>query len=941
MITLLSVPPALAKLTPPPAADFMTCDPPGGKLGSGGGTAHLLREGHRALSGDLPLETWIREEKKILLHAGGQSRRLPAYAPVGKAFLPVPVFRWSTGQRLDQTLLDLQKPLLESLLQKAPQGLTTLVASGDVLVWNDAPLPAIPDADVVCVGLWDSPEVASHHGVFFTPRHAPGGFSFMLQKPSPGVIQAKASEHMFLLDVGIWLLSARAVAVLLRKCAGDGEELASFDLYSDFGEALGESPTRPDPEISALRCAVLPLDRAEFYHFGSGPDLIRSSLALQNRVHDQRRIRSPLIKPHPAIFVQNATTKCPLRPENHEVWIENAHLGAGWSLTHHHVITGVPENDWQVDLPPGICVDVVPLSKGGAALRVYGFDDPFRGSLQDPSTLWMGKPAAEWFGNRGLSLPDGNDIQQAGIFPVLREDALTGEFLSWMIQATEDPASRDVYRDAPKVSAESLSMEADLPTLLARRAKRLADSLPALAKHAGRSVFHQIDLEHAAALYARGDAPLPESPPDPAHHLFGYIHDRMFHAAVKRGRGQNGDAEDAAAFNALREAILAPYQGQTLYPRNTALSDQVIWARSPVRLDLAGGWTDTPPHCFLHGGRVINLAVELNGQPPIQVFARVSGEPRVTLRSIDLGITEHLETYADISGYAELGSGFSIPKAALALAGFHPNFQSGARHTSLRGQLETFGGGIELSLLCAVPKGSGLGTSSILAATVLGALSELCGLGWDRMEIGNRTLALEQMLTSGGGWQDQFGGITRGLKLLSTPPGLDQTPEIRWLPDHLFTDPALKGVFLLYYTGITRVAKQLLGEIVRGMFLNRREHLLTLEALRHHAQDTYESLQQGDAAALGRNIGRTWELNQSLDPGTNPPEIQSLLSMAKDLTHGHKLLGAGGGGYLLMAAKDPEAAARLRKRFLDNPPNNRARFVDFSLSTQGLQITRS
>ena len=91
---------------------------------------------------------------------------------------------------------------------------------------------------------------------------------------------------------------------------------------------------------------------------------------------------------------------------------------------------------------------------------------------------------------------------------------------------------------------------------------------------------------------------------------------------------------------------------------------------------------------------------------------------------------------------------------------------------SLRAQLEAFGCGIELTLLSAVPAGSGLGTSSILAATVLGALNDFCQLGWDKNEIGHCTLILEQMLTTGGGWQDQFGGVLGGVKLLQTGSGI-------------------------------------------------------------------------------------------------------------------------------------------------------------------------
>ncbi|MCC5843095.1 MAG: bifunctional fucokinase/L-fucose-1-P-guanylyltransferase [Verrucomicrobia bacterium] len=949
MKTYLSVPPALCKLPLPPAADFMTHDPVGRKLGSGGGTAHLLVEAWKQEAPDTAFSDWLRHNPKLLLHAGGQSRRLPAYAASGKALLPVPVFRWSTGQRLDQTLIDLQKPLLQTLLERAPASLNTLVASGDVLVWNDAPLPEIPEVDVLCVGLWDSPEAASGHGVFFTPRARPEAFEFMRQKPPPAEIQSLAGEYLFLLDVGIWLLSPRAVGVLMKKCGWTGTGFArgipdEFDLYTHLGEALGRTPTRPDPEISTLSCAVLPLTRGEFYHFGTSRDLIRSSLALQNRVHDPRRIRSPLIKPHPSLFVQNADTGNPLSADSRDIWIENSEIGTRWTLREKHVLTGIPQNDWCLDLPPGLCLDIVPIGETRLAIRPYGFDDPFRGDIQSETTLWMGQSAPHWFAQRGIPSPQGADIQQTPLFPVLAAEDLTGEFIQWMIQAAPepDPAHTALYQAAPKRSAEELASEANLARLTGERAARHRRTLPVLARHAHRSVFYQVDLDHTAREVTDDVLrALPPTPPDPKAQLFAYLHDRMFHSQVKRLRGEDGTPEAAQAFAALRESIIAPYRGQTSAPRNTALSDQVIWARSPVRLDLAGGWTDTPPHCFLHGGQVVNLAVELNGQPPIQVFARSCDEPRITLRSIDLGVTEHLETYDDIARYSELGSGFSIPRAALALAGFHPEFQAVTAHSTLAEQLRDFGGGIELSLLCAVPKGSGLGTSSILAATVLGALSELCGLRWDLTEIGNRTLALEQMLTSGGGWQDQFGGITRGLKLLRTRPGLLQTPEIRWLPDHLFTDPAHSGCILLYYTGITRVAKNLLGEIVRGMFLNRQQVLHTLDALDHHADDMYEALQKGDFAAVGQNVRRTWELNQRLDPGTNPPEVQAILAPIDDCLHGMKLLGAGGGGYLLLLAKSPEDAARVRTRLRENPPNPRARFVDVSLSRTGLQITRS
>ena len=75
---------------------FCTSDPVDQKLGSGGGTTWLLEAAHQAeATKEMDFSTWLGQEKRILLHAGGQSRRLPAYASCGKVMLPIPVFRWA------------------------------------------------------------------------------------------------------------------------------------------------------------------------------------------------------------------------------------------------------------------------------------------------------------------------------------------------------------------------------------------------------------------------------------------------------------------------------------------------------------------------------------------------------------------------------------------------------------------------------------------------------------------------------------------------------------------------------------------------------------------------------------------------------------------------------------------------------------------------------
>ena len=152
---------------------FCSNDPIGKKLGSGGGTTWLLQQACKEdakAGGDTDFDQWLASDKRLILHAGGQSRRLPAYAPSGKILTPIPVFRWERGQRLSQDLLSLQIPLYKQIMDAAPDRLHTMIVSGDVYIRATQPLGEVPDADVVCYGLWLGAEIAKDHGVFVSHR---------------------------------------------------------------------------------------------------------------------------------------------------------------------------------------------------------------------------------------------------------------------------------------------------------------------------------------------------------------------------------------------------------------------------------------------------------------------------------------------------------------------------------------------------------------------------------------------------------------------------------------------------------------------------------------------------------------------------------------------------------------------------------------------------
>lgn len=937
---------------------FAASDPPGGKLGSGGGVAHLLASAWRAGGKSKPFGDWCASGLNLALMAGGQSRRLPAYAATGKILMPFPALRWADGQRLDQTLLDVQFPGFRQLAKAAPESSRVMVASGDVLLHFPHELPPVPDADVVALGMWVDAETASHFGVFFCRRESPGRLAFFLQKPEAAEVQRLAAGHLFLVDTGLWLLSARAASVLFKKCGWD-EALGDFpggvprfyELYSGMGPCLGSDPATVDAEVSALTCGVVPVPGAGFYHFGTTRQMVESVSALQNRTLDQRG-QSPLaLKPHADMYVLNSDFAFSKRsPANRPLWIENCALPAEMGVSSANTLTNIPRGTSAFRLAPGLCVDMPPIGDRGFAVRTYGIDDPFKGPVDDGSTVWHGRPAAGWFAQRGISLrdagiPPGTDIQNARLFPVVESTGLLPRLAEWMGLPDPQPDSemRALWLESERLSAQGITEHFSPSRLFSTRQGLIAQAAPLLHAHRARNAFHRLDLENAAEFFARTDAPQPAQGMDSGTPVLEALGEKMFSARVASLRGDPRLAAglEKQAFESLSRSIAEAMASRPCAPFRNAVDDQIVWGRSPVRIDLAGGWSDTPPYCLKRGGAVVNAAVELNGQPPVQAFARITRQQRLVVRSIDLGAETRIADFRELGDFEKVGGEFSLAKAALCLAGFHPRFSAHSKARTLDEILGEFGGGLEISLLAATPKGSGLGTSSILAATLLGTLSEACGLGWDSAELTARTLVLEQLLTTGGGWQDQAGGIHRGLKIVETPPGLVQRAAVRWLPEHLLAEAIANGTALLYYTGTTRVAKTILQDIVRGMFLNRSETLAVVSDIAANARDAFEALHRDSWPGLCEVVGRGWELNCALDPGTNPPEIQQILSRIADWTAAAKLPGAGGGGYLFILAKDMDAAARIRMELGGRPPNPLARFVKMAISPTGFQVTRS
>ncbi|MGE5608867.1 MAG: hypothetical protein ACM359_06420, partial [Bacillota bacterium] len=372
-------------------------------------------------------------------------------------------------------------------------------------------------------------------------------------------------------------------------------------------------------------------------------------------------------------------------------------------------------------------------------------------------------------------------------------------------------------------------------------------------------------------------------------------------------------------------------------PSSPILPGLRIEAASPVRLDLAGGWTDTPPYCYERGGQVINLAINLDNQPPVRAMVRTLHEPVLILESNDLGTHIELSATEPPCQNVDVHDPFALHKVALDIVGLLPT-----AHRNLQSHLKKLGAGLIVSTECRVPKGSGLGTSSILAATLLAALYETINRPATTDQLIAQTLLLEQRLSTGGGWQDQVGGIVGGVKSTTTTPGIPQIPLVEPLPlsDELYT--ALQERFVVYYSGQQRLARDILRRVM-GRYLAREPAILFLmEDLKKSAQSLRHALLKGNWPAAAREMARYWEIKKQLYPGSTTPTIDVLFLELREHYLAAGLAGAGGGGFSYFFCKDARQANRLREHLaaFSSRPGSLGTLFQTQINRTGLAVTR-
>lgn len=934
-------------------------DPEGGRVGSGGGTILALENLAKDYKVTDP-KTFFATHRILLIHAGGESRRLPCYVPEGKLFAPVPV---ASSSIIPPVVLDLQLSLFLKYPWKRGE---VVVTSGDVVIDFD-PL-SVPDArgDICGFAKPTSLEQGSRHGVFKFDRTRTQVDDFF-QKASPDFLRREArleGTDQCALDMGIVSLSADFASGLLglmettsKKTAGFASELRAgnlnIDLYLEIMtatlpgisyeafltrvESQSKVPTAIRKRIFdsfhgySIRGAVT--GSTTFLHFGSLSDFGRSCLELANKgLRPFYARENEEIEPvcSPELILYNSKAFNVPAGRRHTLLAEGSQQCTISQALGDNVFVGIDHFSTDILVPQGMCIDERHVENKLIRL-VYSSLDTFKKQESLAPVVFCGKPMEEWLKIHQLEVQDiwedreSFDLLEAKLFVENASPA----FLAGYWQKPFDPEWVTTFRSARRYSIAEINRADNVIDREQRRqAIRTALLRDRLLEGIGWRFLSLNDFRDIAtdSKLRQELALLNQTTDDPL--LAAY------RTTLLENIEQPGDRVPPMV------SFTADYVGGDQdrgMLRVAVKEDQIVWARSSVRFDLGGGWSDTPPYTLMAGGQVTNVAVDLNGQPPIQVFCRPITDKHIRFHSIDLGVTETVTEFEMLSDYRNPHTPFGLPKGALSLLGLTPE-RCGTN--DLVACLEKIGCGIEITLLCAVPKGSGLGTSSILGGTILAALHRFFGIETAKPTLFRQVLQMELMLTTCGGWQDQIGGIEGGVKYIESKPGLRPDPIIHQLDPWMFEDPATKGCFTLYYTGVTRLAKNILQDVVSQVNTRTPSYFFTLNHIRDLSLSARQAISLRNLPMMATTLAQSWEANKRIHPGTTNKEVEELLGRVRGLYRGMKLLGAGGGGYALFVSENGSQAEELRHR-LEAIENPRARVVDFSLNRNGLQVTVS
>ena len=914
-------------------------DPDGKRVGSGGATFNVMRfireQSHTA--------DCFKDKRILVIHSGGDSKRVPQYSACGKLFSPVPR-ELPDGRR--STLFDEFIIAMSGMPSRFKEGM--LILSGDVLLLFNPLQIDFQFNGAAAISIKEHAETGKNHGVFL--GNESGYVKQFLHKMSVekltevGAVNSNGNVDI---DTGAIMLDVNLLDALLELISTEGmldaakfekfvNEKARISFYGDFlyplaAESTLEQYLKEKPEgsyceeleecrkilwetLSPFSLKLLCLSPAQFIHFGTTKELLH---LVTEGVEDYE-----FLNWKSQVFgVEGNGGECAYSnsyiQEGAKVsarsYIEDSYLYGETHIAEECVISGVTLKDKCV--PAGVTLHGLKLRNGKFVVRVYGtFDNP-KGYLEDnaPFLETTMKQMGELL---GLSKEDlwGEEepyLWFAKLYPVCEtiEEAVTEALQLAEVLAGRAKVS-EKYKACERMSLYESFNEADTAQMLAwqenlEKKIRVSRFLKAIeerkeVEEAARAFGSKgVGKEYLETLLEIAlDAEFSTK-----MRIYYYL-SRMTEGAVSE------DLENACFQYICKELYDAVVEDLDCEEEYHIENDEVT-IELPVRVTFGGGWSDTPPYCNEHGGTVLNAAISLNGNLPIVVEIKRISKPVVVLASTDLGAEADFTDMRELQNCNDPFDTFALHKAALIACGIIPR----EGDYSLKQLIDKVGGGLYLSTAVrGIPKGSGLGTSSMLAAACVKGIFEFIGKEISENELYGRVLCMEQIMSTGGGWQDQVGGLTPGVKLVHTTPGIKQNIQV----DHIVIPEAAKKElqerFALIYTGQRRLARNLLREIVGGYIGSKKNSLDVLYEIQKSAVLMKFELEKGNIDAFAKLLDDHWELSKRLDGGCTNTCIEQIFLSVEDMLDAKMICGAGGGGFLQVILKKGYTKDDLKQR---------------------------
>ena len=924
-------------------------DPEGKRIGSGGATLQVLK----VLSEEEGLEGDFHNKRILVIHSGGDSKRVPQYSVCGKLFSPVP--RELPDGRAS-TLFDEFLIGMAGVPSRFKEGM--LVLSGDVLLLFNPLQIDNQFHGAAAISIKSPVEVGKDHGVFLNDGN--DYVKNFLHKQTvdtlleygavneQGSVDIDTGAVLFDVDLmgALFSLIARNGIVIPEKYDQFVNERARISLYGDFLYPLAADSTltqfyKEKPEgtfcdelyqcrteiwnkIHEYQLKLICLSPAEFIHFGTTREL--HSLMTQELADYEFLDWKPLVLTNRNLDSGRNTSALNLSLLEDSVvldqacYVENSWLQGNTHLNEGAIVSHVKLKD--MEIPAYTVMHGVKMKDGlGYLVRIYGTQDNPKDALEECGRF-LQNDLQEFLKKNKLNPEDvweGNDhtLWNAKLYvayPTLQKAAEGALLISEMSDGTASEADVKQWKESTRYSLQESFLLGDTSDfiewneelenriLVDRFLKKILDNEHYIDALKTFGVKEINEKQYMLLMELAEKMPFSEK-----IRVYYAISRSMKYQAVKYGK-KSYDEIEALCFGEIQKQIFA--ESVVNQQKSYKIAEDEVNVSLPVRVNWGGGWTDTPPYCNENGGTVLNVAILLNGEKPVEVTLERIEELKIVFDSRDMDVHGEFDTIEPLQATGDPFDPFALQKACLLACGVIP--KEGHQLTEV---LQRLGGGFVMhSEVTNVPKGSGLGTSSILSAACVKAVFEFMGIAYTEEDLYSHVLAMEQIMSTGGGWQDQVGGVTPGMKYITSMPGIDQQLKVSHVEIPEETKKELDERFVLIYTGQRRLARNLLRDVIGRYVGNEPDSLFALEEIQKTAVLMRFELERGNVDGFAKLLDYHWELSKKVDAGSSNTLIEQIFDSIEDLVAGKLVCGAGGGGFLQVILKKGVTKRDVEKR---------------------------